>query len=125
MPDAILIRRIEILERKVEGLELLPARMTVLESQISELADDMRAEFSAIRQEITAAVDGVRTEIRAGDEETRREMHSLLRDVVVRLELRISSGDEETRRYMRVLHEDVIERIARIQEGPPPRRRKR
>ena len=127
MPDAILIHRIEILERKVEGLELLPARMTALESQILQLGDDMRAEFSAIRQEIAGAVDGVRTEIRAGDQETRREMHSLLGDVVVRLELRISSGDEETRRYMRVLHEDVIERISRIQEGPPPpsRRRKR
>jgi hypothetical protein len=61
MPDAILIRRIEILERKVESLELLPARMTTLESQISQLADEMRVEFSAIRRELTAAVNGVRT----------------------------------------------------------------
>ena len=125
MPDAILIRRIEILERKVEGLELLPARMTALESQISQLGDEMRVEFSAIRQELTAAVNGVRTEIRTVDQDIRREMHSLLGEVVARLELRISSGDAETRRYMRVLHEDVIERISGIQEGPPPRRRKR
>jgi hypothetical protein len=101
MPDAILIRRIEILERKVESLELLPARMTALESQISQLADEMRVAFSAIRQEMTTAIS--------------------------QLEERIRSGDEETRRYMRVLHEDVIERISRIQEGlpPPSRRRKR
>jgi hypothetical protein len=127
MPDAILIRRIEILERKVEGLELLPARMTALESQILQLRDDMRVEFSATRQELTAAVDGVRLEIRTVDQDIRREMHSLLGEVVARLELRISSGDEETRRYMRVLHEDFIERISRIQEGPPSpsRRRKR
>jgi hypothetical protein len=124
MLHASWIRRIEILEQKVERLELLPDRMTTLESQILQLGDDMRAEFSAIRREIAAAVDGVRTEIRTGDQETRREIHSLLGDVVARLELRISSGDEETRRYMRVLHEDVIERISRIQEGPP-RRRKR
>ena len=125
MPDADSIRRIQILERKVEGLELLPVRMTALESQVLQLGDDMRAEFSAMRQEITAAVDDVRTVIRTGDQETRREMQSLHYDVVARLESRISSGDEETRRYMRVLHEDVIERIAQIQEGPPPRRRKR
>lgn len=125
MPDADSIRRIQILERKVEGLELLPVRMTALESQVLQLGDDMRAEFSAMRQEITAAVDDVRTVIRTGDQETRREMLSLHYDVVALLESRISSGDEETRRYMRVLHEDVIERIAQIQEGPPPRRRKR
>ena len=107
--------------------------MTALESQILQLGDDMRAEFSAIQHETTAAVDGVRTEIRAGDQEIReirREMHALHQDVIEKISSggklgRISSGDEETRRYMRVLHEDVMERLSRIQEGPPPRRRKR
>jgi hypothetical protein len=103
MPDATSIHRIEILERKVEGLELLPVRMTALESQILQLDKDMRAEFSAMRQEMATAVS----------------------ELEQRLSERISSGDEETRRYMRVLHEDVIERLSRIQEGPPPRRRKR
>jgi len=51
MPDADSIGRIQILERKVEGLELLPVRMTALESQVLQLGDDMRAEFSAMRQE--------------------------------------------------------------------------
>ena len=114
MPDAILIRRIEILEQKVEGLELLPARMTALESQILQFGDDMRAGFSAIRQEMTTGIDALRTEL--------IEKISQLEE---RLGERITSGDEETRRYMRVLHEDVIEKISRIQEGPPPRRRKR
>jgi hypothetical protein len=128
MLDPSLIRRIETLEQKVEGLELLPARMTALESQILQLGDEMRGGFSAIRQELTTAVDTVRAEIRTGGEETRHEMHALHQNVVERisqLEERISSGDEETRRYVRVLHEDVIERISRIQEAPPPRRRKR
>ena len=103
MPDADLARRIKIVEQKVEGLELLPARMTALESQVLQLDIDMRAEFSAMRQEMATAISQL--EERLGE--------------------RISSGDEETRRYMRVLHEDVMERLSRIQEGPPPRRRKR
>jgi hypothetical protein len=51
MPDADLIRRIEFVEQKMEGAELLPGRMTALESRILQLGDDMRAEFSAMRQE--------------------------------------------------------------------------
>ena len=114
MPDAGLIRRIEILEQNVEGLEFLPARITGLESQILPLNNDMRAGFSAIRQEMTTGIDALRTEL--------IEKISQLEE---RLGERITSGDEETRRYMRVLHEDVIEKISRIQESPPPRRRKR
>jgi hypothetical protein len=128
MPDPSFVGRIEILEQKVEGVELLPARMTGLESQILQLDSDMRAEFSAMRQEMATAISQLEERIRSGDEETRRYAGALHHDVIKRLlvlEERISSGDEETRRYMRVLHEDVIERISRIQEGPPPRRRKR
>lgn len=103
MPDPSWIRRIDILEQKVAGLELLPARITGLESQILQLENGMRGEFSAIRREMVTAISQL--EERLGE--------------------RIRSGDEETRRYMRVLHEDVIERISRIQEAPPPRRRRR
>jgi hypothetical protein len=103
MPDPDLIQRIEILEQEVAGLELLPACMTAVESQILQLDSDMRAGFSAIRQEMASAISQLKE----------------------RLGERIRSGDEETRRYMRVLHEDVIERISRIQEGPTSRRRKR
>ena len=103
MPEPSFVGRIEILEQKVEGLELLPVRMTALESQILQLDKDVRAEFSAMRQEMATAIS----------------------ELQQRLSERIRNGDEETRRYMRVLHEDVIERISRIQEGPPPRRRKR
>jgi hypothetical protein len=128
MPDPSWIRRIEILEQKVEGLEVLPARMTTLGSQILQLGDDMRAEFSAIRQEMATAISRLEERISSGDEETRRYAGALHQDLIERLsvlEERMTSGDEETRRYMRVLHEDVIEKISRIQESPPPRRRKR
>ena len=46
---AINVERVEILERKVEALETLPARMTRVELQLVQLRDAMRAEFSAIR----------------------------------------------------------------------------
>ena len=85
------------------GLELRPARITGLESQILQLNVEMRAGFSAVPQEVATVISQL--------EEGLGEL--------------IRSGDEETRRYMRVLHEDVIERISRVQEARPPRRRKR
>jgi len=78
-----------MLERRVEILEQLPDRVTSLESQIAQLRDEMRAEFSTTR-----------AEARAGDEETRRGLREEIR-----------AGDEETRRFMRILHEEVIVRI--------------
>lgn len=84
--------------------------MTGLESQILQLDNDMRAGFSAIRQGMATAIGMLRAE---------------LIERISQLGERISTGDEETRRYMRVLHEDVIERISRLQEARPPRRRKR
>jgi len=136
MPDPDLVHRIDILEQKVEGLEFLPARMTALESQILQLDVEMRAEFSAMRREMATAISRLEErlveQITRGDEETRRYARVLHEDLLERiaqwanqLSERMTSGDEETRRYMRVLHEDVIARISRIQEGPPPRRRKR
>ena len=68
------IERIEILEKKVEVLERLPERVTAVESQLVQLRDEMRAEFSATR-----------AEMRAGDEETRRLMRVLYEDVIARL----------------------------------------
>ena len=88
------------LERRVEILEKLPDRVTALESQIVQLRDEMRSEFSATRSDL-------RAEIRAGDERT-----------ITTLRGEIRAGDEETRRLMRVLHEDVVQRIATLKEGP-------
>jgi len=93
-----------MLERRVELLEQLPARVTALELQIIQLRDEMRSEFSAIRSEVRAGDEetrrSLREEIRAGDEETRRSLREEIR-----------AGDEETRRFMRILHEEVISRI--------------
>lgn len=81
----------------------------------------MRDGFSAIDQRFEAidprfeAVDR-----RFGEVEDRFD--------TLRNELRaeIRQGDEETRRYLRVLHEDLVLRIALLQEGRrPPRKRKK
>ena len=85
----------DMLERRVELLERLPDRVTALESQIVQLRDEMRSEFSAVR-----------ADIRAGDEETRRVLTE-------RMEF-LFDGNE---RHMRLLHEDLADRIARMGEG--------
>ena len=64
----------EILEKKVEVLERLPARVEAMELQILQLRDEVRVEFSAMRQEM-----------RTGDEETRRYMRVLHEEVISRI----------------------------------------
>ena len=72
-------KRVEILEDRVDLLEELPARVAGLESQVVQLRDEMRAEFSAVRTEL-------RQEIRAGDQETQRLMRVLHEEVLARIE---------------------------------------
>ena len=72
-------KRVEILEDRVDLLEKLPARVAGLESQVVQLRDEMRAEFSAVRTEL-------RQEIRAGDQETQRLMRVLHEEVLARIE---------------------------------------
>ena len=98
-----LTQRVEILEQKVEQLETLPARVAAVELQILLLRDEVRGEFSAVRQEIATL-----------GEELRHEFRLDLQDTTESLRAEIRQGDEETRRYMRVLHEDVIARIAAL-----------
>jgi hypothetical protein len=86
--------RVEILEQKMGDLQLLPARMDALESQILQLRGEMRVEFSAIRERF---------------EETRQLARELHQEVL--------AGDKENGRLMRVLHEDVVARISLLGEG--------
>ena len=121
MTEPTLAERVTILERKVDDLASLPARVTAVELQIVQLRDEMRLGFSAVRQEVTGLREDLLTTIRQGDDAVREELHvgmGELRGEMQRLrdELRaeIREGDHETRRYMRVLHEDVIARIAAL-----------
>ena len=47
-PESLRVR-VERLERRVENLEPLPDRVSAVESQIMQLRDEMRNEFSATR----------------------------------------------------------------------------
>ena len=67
---------------------------------LAGLRDEMRAEFAAIRGPGAEAL------------------------TLAALREEIRGGEEETRRYMRMLHEDVIARLAIIQEGRPPRKKR-
>jgi hypothetical protein len=86
--------RVDMLERRFELPEQLPGRVTALESQIVQLRNEMRAEFSATR-----------AEARLGDERVMQTLRDEIRE-----------GDEETRRFMRVLHEDLVRRIELLGE---------
>jgi hypothetical protein len=118
-------RRVERLEGRVTILEQLPARVEGLASQILQLRTEMRAEFSAVRENIQAGDEetrrALRDEIRAGDEETRRALRDEIR-----------AGEEETRRVLRnefhaigdqimsqarTLYEDMRGTIKLLEEG--------
>ena len=66
----------------------LRERVASLELNILQFGPEVRADVSAIRQDLQGAVQQLRAEMRA--------------------------GDAETRRYLRVLHEEVLSRIAGI-----------
>jgi hypothetical protein len=114
-----IVRRVEVLEQKVEALESLPGRVSALELQIVQLRAEMRAEFSALRGGYDGSLASLRDEIRAESSALRGSVDGSLAS----LREEIRAGDEETRRFMRVLHEEVISRIASI--SPPRRPRKR
>ena len=105
-----LAARVDSLEPRVTCLEELPARVDALAVQVSQLRDEMRAEFSAVRTEIRAGDENtcrtLREEIQAGDEETRRTLRDEIR-----------AGGARVMEQARVLHEEVISRLALIQEG--------
>jgi hypothetical protein len=95
MAQESLETRMDRLEQRVEILERLPDRVAAVESQIVQLRDEMRSEFSAVR-----------AEAEVHHEETRRVLAA-----------RIDSLFDANERHMRLLHEDLVERIARVSEG--------
>ena len=74
MNEPTLNARVQILEETVNELAMLPTRIEALKLQLVQLREEMRGEFSAVRQEI-----------REGDEETRRYMRVLHEEVLARI----------------------------------------
>jgi len=94
---------VDNLEERVTRWEELPAHVEALALQVLQLRDEMRSEFSTVRDEI-----------RAGDEETRRTLRDDIR-----------TGLAEVMAQARVLHEDQQAALALIAEGRRPRRKRR
>lgn len=105
-------------------LEQLPARVDALALQVSQLRDEMRSEFSAVRGEMHTGLAEVMTHARGLHEEQR----AALALVAQGLGDEINAGDSRVMEQVRVLHEDIVARLTLIQEGggaSGPRRRKR
>jgi hypothetical protein len=98
MPPQTLERRVERLEQRVTILEQLPARVETLAVQISQVRDEMHAEFS----------------------EVRNQMH-VLRDELLG---GIQAGNAEVMAQARVLYEDTQAKLLILQEGRPSRRKR-
>ena len=64
MAPQTLAARMDSLEARVTLLEQLPARVDALASQVSQLRDEMRSEFSAVRGEIQTGLAKVMTHAR-------------------------------------------------------------
>lgn len=112
-------KRVETLEIAMEGLNELPARVARLDDRVASLdgrvalldgrvallddrAASLEGQFLQFREEVRGEFSALRVEMRAGDEETRRELGT----------------------QMRVLHEEVLERLTVI-GGRKSHRRKR
>lgn len=139
MPPQTIDSRVERLEQRVTVLEELPARVDALTLQVSQLREEMHAEFSATKQEfreaLGAGLGDLHEEIQEDMQRLHGEMLALHEDAnnrarilhegvierldLVQVELRaeIRAGDEESRHHARILHEDVITRLGLIQEG--------
>jgi predicted phage gp36 major capsid-like protein len=123
----------------VTRLDELPAHVDALTMQVSQLRDEMRAEFSAVRSEIKAGDEYtsrmLRDDIRAAFAEVmtharglHEEQRAALALVAQGLGDEINAGDSRVMEQVRVLHEDIVARLTLIQEGggaSGPRRRKR
>jgi hypothetical protein len=129
--------RVVRLEKQMSALQHLPKKVDDLALQVSQLHSEMTGEFSAIRHEMdaqSATLRGemaTRDEVAAGFAAVRADMAEgftaptgALARAVAGLREEIRAGDEETRRQMRVLHEDLVGRIALVQEGLTPAKRR-
>jgi len=87
-----------MLEGQMQEMRGLPERVTNLESQILQLRQEMRDEFSATRSEFRGELAAAVTTL--------------------------SQAIADTNTHMRVLHEDTLSRFATIGEGRKSRKKR-
>lgn len=83
-------------------------RVGILEKKV-EVLETLPGRVTAVEVQLVQLRDEMRAEFSATRGQLRAEIHA---------------GDGETRRQMRVLHEEVIARLALIQEGRSPRKKR-
>ena len=101
MPERTLTTRVENLERSVELLEALPARVSAVEWQIRQLRTEMGEQFSAIRQEFAAADSGLREEFRTLRTDLRAELRAEGEAIRTELRAEIKAEGEAVRTELR------------------------
>lgn len=130
-----------MLERQTQEMRDLPERVTSLESQIVQLRQEMRDEFSATRSEfrgeLAQAMATLRGELATKGElaqvvttlrdelATKNELAqavATLRDEIAGAVTTLTKAIADTNTQMRTLHEDTLSRIAAIGEGWRPRK---
>ena len=124
-----LAKRVEILEKTVEGSGGLLERVDMLRADVDMLradvrllrsdVDTLRTEFLQFREETRGEFSSIRAEMRTGFAAVRLEMHEMRTDLIARIE----AGEQETRSQMRLLHEEVITRIGVLAEGQSGRQK--
>jgi hypothetical protein len=130
MARKTLQERVLTLEQQMMEIRDLPAHVTEVRSEISQLRTETRGEFSALRGEMATLGDALRGEMATLGNTLRGEMaagFAVVRGEMATFRAEMTARDEETSRHARMLHEDVIGRLALTREGKPrsPRTRKR
>jgi hypothetical protein len=121
-------------EERVTALEELPGRLDRLGTQILDMRTEMREEFSAIRGEPrgpdTPSLASVRDEMREEFSGIREEFSAIRGEPrgpdtpsLVSLRDAIQENGERIMTQVRVLHEDLVVRIAAL--GEPSKRKRR
>jgi signal transduction histidine kinase len=111
------IERIHVLEQKVAALEELPARMDRVELQILQFREEVRAEFSTVRNEMRGMGQELIAVIHETNEQTRSELRREMQELSTDLRHDMQDLSTDLRREMRVLYEDLKSTIRTLGEG--------
>jgi hypothetical protein len=104
-----LVERLDTLERTVEALAGLPARVAVVDVQISQLRDGMRIGFSAVRDDIAqtnARMLELHEETTTSIGRTNAQLRALQEDTTTSI--------AHMNAQMRALHEETTTSIAQM-----------
>ena len=114
-----------MLERQMQEIRDLPDRVTGLESQVLQLRQEMRDEFSATRAEFRSELGQAVTTLRG---ETAATLTTLRGEIAAAVTT-LANAIADTNTHMRALHEDALSRIATsarvVSRGKSDRHRRR